>query len=504
MLSIAVELLHGTIRTGSPDDTVLASPEIDVDVDGAALAGEWPPSPARLFSALVAGDGTRERMTGTSGAELLWLERLDPPVIHASPSGAVQQSVLLPRFVVVDKIPDRTAGSDNTFAVQDYPVRTSTQVRRGVRLSPREQTVTYLWPTAEPTAEHLASLRYRAARVGYLGCSDSPVRITVGQGVPVDVPEPWVPDPSAAASLPIPYPGFLDALDQAYDAWSAGQAMRRSWIPTRRTRYRAPGIHDEVVSANRTGVWLRFDRSVSGRHLLLLTSTLRAAVTDHLQRLLGAPEVPSVVHGHRPDGTHGAQIDFVALPDAGYRHSSGRLFGAAISLPSGTDPQLIQHIRAAVFRLSAEGLVAPHQLSVKMSVHGGEPKPWAANPRRWAGPSRHWVTVTPVVHERWSRGGPDRREVGEWCAHAGIVADGVDDLVTSVSVSRRPMVPGALDLPPTLMFRDGRERRPYSHMQLMFARPVAGPVVLGRSRQLGFGLFAPVADEEGCPDARIP
>ena len=62
MLTVTVRLLHGTIRAGTPDDTVLA---------GGDPVGEWPPSPARLYSALVAADRTGPRCTGTTGEELL-------------------------------------------------------------------------------------------------------------------------------------------------------------------------------------------------------------------------------------------------------------------------------------------------------------------------------------------------------------------------------------------------------------------------------------------------
>ena len=60
MLVVSAELLHGTFRG---------------DADGAANTGrlsrgEWPPAPFRLFAALVAADGTRERCRVTDGAEL--------------------------------------------------------------------------------------------------------------------------------------------------------------------------------------------------------------------------------------------------------------------------------------------------------------------------------------------------------------------------------------------------------------------------------------------------
>ena len=45
--------------------------------------GDWPPSPARLFQALVAGIGQRGPLGDDVSEPLEWLERLSPPVIAA-------------------------------------------------------------------------------------------------------------------------------------------------------------------------------------------------------------------------------------------------------------------------------------------------------------------------------------------------------------------------------------------------------------------------------------
>ena len=134
MLAITLSLLHGTFHGGSADDTVPA---------GGQVAAEWPPSPARLFSALVAAEGTRDRCQFTTGEELSWLERLPPPDIYASPPEDVLVSRLQDRYVVVDATEDG--------AVQDYPARQARLVRRGVRQSPRDARITYAWPDASPS-----------------------------------------------------------------------------------------------------------------------------------------------------------------------------------------------------------------------------------------------------------------------------------------------------------------------------------------------------------------
>jgi len=474
MLAITADLLHGTIRAGSPDDTVMAG----------GAAGEWPPSPARLFSALVAGDGTRSRCSMTEGTELLWLESLAPPIIHASPSHHVLVSPLRARYAVVDGTAEG--------AVHDYPGRTSREVRPGVRQAPKCRTVIYVWPDAVAPGGTLAALRARAARVGYLGCADSPVRLSVRESVADGLSEPWRPDPGAQFTLPVPYRGFLAALDDAYDTWSSGNAMRRAWIRTERAGYQAPGCRAVDDGPAPTVIWLRLGRAVAGHKLVALTETLRDAVLDHVQRLLppGA-DMPSLLHGHRQPGEVGPQARFLALPDVGYERSDGRLLGAAIWLPPATEPEVVQVVRSALARLAGERLVKPRWFDIAVAVHTGEPRPWAANPDRWTGPAASWTSATPVVHERWTKGLPTVVEVARWCAHADLPAP------ASVSFRRHPALLGAPDLRPDQVFRPGRDRRPYSHMRIDFSDRVAGPVVIGGGRQLGLGLMAPVHEGGG-------
>src|ERR687884_630521 len=45
--------------------------------------GDWPPSPARLFQALVAGIGQCGPLSPQQSRPLEWLERLNPPVLAA-------------------------------------------------------------------------------------------------------------------------------------------------------------------------------------------------------------------------------------------------------------------------------------------------------------------------------------------------------------------------------------------------------------------------------------
>jgi len=479
MLAISVELLHGTIRATGADDT---------SITGAVDAGEWPPSPARVFSALVAADGTGTRQHVTDGSELLLLERAAPPRIVADRLDAVLRSSLRERFVVKDGsyVHNKTR---HTSAVQEYVGRTAVLVRPGTRLAPISPNVVYMWDDLDVDDRTLRALSLRAARVGYLGCSDSPVRVSVST-TPVHRQGAWTPHDEGRVILPVPYDGFLGVLDDAFARTERGEEVRRAWVPNRYVRYRSPGW-DQRRPPQGTSLWLRFDPSVSGRRLLAVTESLRAAVLERysVDVIGGGDEVPGVLHGHGFEGRGHHQAHFLALPDVGHHHARGRLHGAAIALPPATPPDVVEGVRTALWRIKTLAKRGVFETGVR--PHGGEKGPLAAAPSRWKGPSRRWVSATPVVHERFQRRGPDLEEVQRWCDHAAVAAH-----VVRFRVSRVPIIEGALSLHPSEVHRDQGEGRPYSHLEIVLDDAVRGPLAVGRARQFGFGLMLPVGWSE--------
>ena len=482
MLTIEVEFLHGTFR-GSGADLAVAGSDGRGDSDE---RGEWPPSPARLFSALVGADGTRDRCRVTDGSELRLLERLPPPVIHADGDGDVPSSPINDRFVV--------ANATDKGTMQDYPARIGTVARPGARRSPRHPRVAYAWPDADLDAATVDALRRRAARVGYLGCADSPVRVQVSTGAPGDgVPATtWAPDPEGRAHLAVPFEGLVDVLDQIFDDFTDRGPVRRSWYAIEHARYAPPGDARRPAVHQVPGnvVWLRFEQALPGRLVLAVTTTLRSAVLDLYQR--GAPdeELPPVLTGHGFEGRRDYQhVHWLALPDVGHPRSRGRIHGAAIWLPDSTQPTVVTGVQRAVWRLTE--LVRPEVFSVGVRPEDGA-GPWAANPGRWTAPATRFRSVYPVVHERFVRPEPGAGTIAEWCAHAGLPAP------VLFRQQRAPLLPGSVPLKPHEVFRPGDPRKPYRHMELVFDQPVAGPVVVGGKRQFGLGLFAPVTgDEDG-------
>jgi CRISPR-associated protein Csb2 len=478
MLAIGVEFLQGTVRAGSADD-LAATGETD--------PGEWPPSPARLFAAFVAADGTRGRCRVTTGTELGFLEGTGDPVILADRAESVRRTELLHRFVVVD---EKAKG-----AVQEYPARAAAEVRPGTRLSPSIPVVWFTWPDASPDVATLAGLRARAARIGYLGCADSPVRVRVSDTAPQeDGLATWLPviEGRGEVALPVAFPGMLGLLDDAYERFAGGEPVRRSWLPTLR-RWYSPDRPAEDV-ANPTVVWLRLGDPVPGRLARMVTETLRAATLDLYDRFVAPSpgDLPAVLHGHGYSGSGYQHVHWLVLPDVGHPYATGRLHGAAVWLPADTPRDTVERVRAALAHLHE--LVLPGRRRVPVVAFDGSPRPMAANPARWVGPARRWASVLPVVHERW--GPVTLGQVAAWCEHAGLPAP------LRSETAEVPFVEGGIGLQPTEVYRDGRERRPYSHLLIEFAEPVRGPVMVGRVRQFGLGLLCPLDHDRGARGGR--
>lgn len=482
MLAISVEFLHGTYRA-DPDGGA---------VTGRAELGEWPPSVARLLAAFVAADGMGDDCRVTDGTELEFLESLGAPAIHAEPEPLHQP--LRPRYVVLAAGPVRKIGKDYPAGHQEYPARTGALVRPGVRVALKYPTVVYAWQDADPV-DSFEALRLRAARIGYLGCADSPVRVRVTEALDAGTVEPlhaFCPHTAGTRMVSVPRPGYhLTALRVAYEAWQEhGAGIARSQFPALRNlvAYAGPEDMSDTQEAGRVVAWLRFKASVPGRRVGEVTAALKAAVMSRYQRLYGDP-IPPALHGHGYEGTGFEIARYLALPNVGFDHSDGQIHGAAVWLPRDCDETTFERARAAARSVQ---MLQTSRLAVEVAPRQGEDWPRAATPRRWLRRSRTWVTAVPAIHERFGR--LSLAELQRWCRHAGLPEP------TAFRSARVPLVPGALTLHPTEVQRPAPHAtetpKLYSHFALRFAEAVRGPVVIGAGRSRGFGLCVPISDED--------
>ncbi len=464
MLAVTVEFLHGTFR-GDPDGTAIT---------GRLRQGEWPPSPARLFGALVAAGGTRENCRWTDGTELAWFEGLSAPTIYAH--GEPRHNNLQPRYVV------RHESTASKATQQEYVGRKAALVRGGVRVAMRDPLVVYTWNVTPPPST-LTALRCRAARIGYFGSSDSPVRVRLRTQFPSldENADAYVPDGSGDTVVTVAKPGDLEILDRAYDEWrERGSSVARVQFPALRheVRYRSPG-QGQLVDRGEVVAWLRLGRYVSGRRVSAVAALFKEALLSQHQSIHGEPA--AILHGHGFEGTGYELARYLPLPDVGYPRSNGRIHGLALWMPPGscaTGRRLARDAAYSIRRIRGRGI------DVSVFPREDEDRPVAATPKRWLRSSRRWVTAFPAIHER--RRPIDLTEVTRWCSHAGL------PLPVGFRSARTPLVKGAIDLTPAEVNRRNRVGLPYSHVEIRFAEPVPGPVVIGSGRQRGFGLCVPI------------
>ena len=470
MFSVSVELLHGIFR-GDADG---------IANTGHLTKGEWPPSPARLFAAFVAADGTGAACRLTDGSELEWLEGLQPPSIYADPQPT--HTPLLQRYVVEH----RQSGNAKTQHL-DYPARKGTRVWPGVRVCPRTPMIHYTWDTPLPPVDTFTALQRRAARIGYLGTADSPVRVQVlsDDCLPTLESRKFAPHSDGQTLVNVPQPGDLaiwDRMHKQWIEWGASLSRTQFHALKHKARYRNPATERPLTDRGQVVAWLRVEPAVSGRRVSDMTELFKKALLAKYQFTYGEP--PAMLHGHGVNGKgHDALARYLALPDVGFEWSRGLIHGLALWMPPGS--ALLDRRRARDAAFSIRNLTG-RGIDVSVVCQDNEIHPRATHPGRWEQESRTWATAVPAIHERWRS--LSLTNLAVWCAHAGLPKP------VDFRSARTPLVPGGIDLAPSEVHRPGRPVRPYSHFEIRFEEPIPGPVVFGAGRQRGFGLCIPMDD----------
>lgn len=436
---------------------------------------EWPPHPARAFSALrsVAGDEDLD--------VLRQLERLPAPVVHASDLAA---EVRRRGYVVV-------AGVDSKGGNLNHPGRTSgLRTRRSV--VPMSSRVQFIWDDEGFDDLAIARLDLLARKVPYLGRSTSIVLMGVRRVQEVVVPDGLrVFEPVARETgeiqVRVPYPGYVDELNSLYEsghaAWQATDGARA------RQAYRR--VPDTVVSdtpevaefrsAYRDLVILRFvDRRPAGRLTPLFTAALRSKVMGQTVQPL-----PPALHGHGYDGN--PHVAYLGLPVCGHPYADGHLVGLAVAIP-GMDERERRRILRGIIGPDGEGLVTLRVPGFReefmLEYRPDEPSPKSATDKHWTQPSRQWVTTTPVVLDRYPKHGDLAAGVLRTIVLAGLPEPAL------VEVSRSAMTTGAVALRPQELPRRAQGRI-FCHARVTFDQNVAGPVLAGAGRYFGVGFFQP-------------
>jgi CRISPR-associated protein Csb2 len=407
-------------------------------------APEWPPHPDRVYQSFVDAACLTDQ---TELDALRWLEAQPPPGL------VVPDTVeMLPAEVFVP-----VNYPDSGF---DLEAR-SKQPRSFPMVWPKGA-VSMVWP--DPPADVLASLIRIGSRVSHVGRAESQVlaSIKVGSAIPQ-----LVAHTDGNLSLRVPFSGRLDALEAAYQAGRyAPPAPSVAYL--RSASQISPGPWSELIT-------VRLRHPLSVFRVVDATEALRRAVLS----LLG-DDAPASVHGHAGDGSasNAAHVAWVGLPNLS-AFARGELLGLGIALPAGMPVR--DRARCLQALLAADHLVVSGR-RVELEPPS---RALSLEANSWVRPSRRWKSVTPAVLDRFPKKG---RLTAEEIVKRGLIKAGYPE---PKEVRLVPI--GALGASmPSAAFRLRRPGRLYTHVEIDFASPVRGPLLLGAERYFGLGLCLPV------------
>ena len=468
--------------------------------------GEWPPHPARLFSALVATWADADDPDQAEREALEWLESQDAPAIAASE--AVPRTVARHFVPVNDEAIIRSAWHAKkalkVHALMDEldkelsaPTRPSTGTRTMLRLRRRiakeqdvRRQVTEVGETASASAERMLpdrrdkqeryfpSFRPKEPRITFLWDSAAPEEIrttldrllervtrfghsatVVSCRVAPDLPKASHVPSTVGESFRTVRRGQLAELERLH-ADHNGNKPRA--LPYTDVPYRvvADAPADEAtLAADTVGDWIVFEfahntRAFPAPRVVEVATTMRGAIFRHVE-----DPMPAELSGHEPNGNpvKSPHLAFLPLPYVGYEHADGRLLGIALSVPKTLADDARQALYRAIggweraargsypLRLTFGSAGVLHMRRLRSSSLAVSLRPGV-----WRRPSRKWVSATPIAlprHPGRLAGGGARARAKAWrdAERAVVAACGHVGLPepTHAEVSLAPFIAGA-------------------------------------------------------------
>lgn len=397
MLAIEVELLTGRYAATAHNDRARA---------------EWPPHPARFFSALVAALHDHEEVDAAERDALGWLEQQGAPSLWVDPESRVGRRQVQDVYVPVN---DVTLGEDaglsrtewaDVFAKQKnkakdklakaatrlrtelqnnpdsdacrkarknvekaqrelakdgfsdvdletsvvlMPDRRTRQVRTFPVVIPETPTFAFLWRDADAT-DYRGALERLCARVSRLGHSSSLVRCNI---LDRDIHPTLVPSDDGDTTLRVIGPRQLERLEGVFKR-RRHDGDEIYVLPSLPQRYRsaaeaaAPTAYAESVFSTD---WVVFERVGGSRPVSSRSTDLARALRGALLEQHGDQGLPATLSGHA-ESTPAEQphVAFVPLPFVGHEYADGAIMGCALVLPR----QLPASDRNTLFRLVAK------------------------------------------------------------------------------------------------------------------------------------------------------
>ena len=480
---------------------------------------EWPPSPLRLFQALVDAAASRWRIAAYAGfakSGLEWLQQLNPPLVIAP-----KHYVGVPfRIAVPNNDLDVWAGpvaKGNTPKKQPNELKTMKTVTpcRICTRSVEGAAVRYVWTLSEADVaeyhKHHNAFAAAAQSITHLGWGVDMVAGNAEIVSETDIAaldgEHWKPD-SMGTNLRVPAPGTLNALMAKQNAFLHRLSHNGfKPVPTLPiSAFRVVGYRraNEPIAPPYAVFELRNDDgSLFGYRqdrLIHIAGMVRHLSIEAMRRSApaGVPAdwVETYVAGHRdPESQEHRQFSYLPLPSIGHRHADPSVRRLMIVAPLG-DGFLLEHLAK---RLDGQQLKPTSETELN-----NPPTLVRVRYDKVAGyytkPANSWASVTPVILPGHDDHKPDKtRKLIEKALRQAGVEQSCEYEWSAFSLFPKSLSAHKYDRHKRLtgyIRPDHLLNQTAVHLKLRFSNDlqVSGPLVVGAGRHCGFGLFAAVAD----------
>jgi len=480
---------------------------------------EWPPAPARVFQALVAGVARGRHLPPEARPALEWFEALPAPVIAAPPQRPGQR---LSMFV-----PNNDADALDGDLTRIAEIRTKKMVRP--RLLDGESPFVYAWPIEEDNevarVEAAAEQIYQLGRGVDMAWANAEVldeaaleeRLAQHRGAV------YRPAPEGASTLACPTTGSLASLLHRH-----GEAARRirqnsetddgTQLFSQPPKPRFVQVAYAAPTVRRVYELRRVDDE-SAMHpwpvsrAVALVERLRDGAADRLRRALPkeAAAIARSLIGRKPDGADAgptaARVRILPLPSVGHEYADRAIRRVAVEVPPGGA------LAAGDVHWAFSGLETAHP-------NTGVVDPFVLTPAddermlgHYTAVARHWRTVTPAAlpeaakrrritplrQREEAKSAAERTAEESQAINAVRIAlrhGGVRAEAARIHVQREPFETKGSRAE---TFADGTRftKERLWHVEIELAASVDGPLVLGDGRFLGLGVLAPVRTTPG-------
>ncbi len=475
--------------------------------DGFVDGRGWPPSPGRLFQALVAGAARGAIVRPEDQDALRWLECLDAPRIVA-PAGREGRAA---RLFVPNNDLDSVGGDPARMAV----IRVGKQWRP-VLFDPGEP-VLYLWKLDDsdsPEARRVCEIADRLYQLGRgidMAWARGEVVDEGDAGLLLATHSGAVRTPGGSGDVAVPRPGTLRSLALRYDSKRRRLRPERSGRKLRQRFVQPPKVLFGQIAYDAPPRRLSFElRNEDGgfapqplASAAPLVSGLLAAATRRFQDALPrrAGEYERLIRGRGAGPEDLAQrVRLVPIPSVGSPHVDRAIRRVVLEIPAEC-PIRIDDLEWAFAGTGHDDLGAGYVGSSRL-VSSADTR----MAERFAVPGETFRSVTPVVLSEAPRrrtGNAGRKSAAErereergavFFVLQSLRRAGVQNQPATVRLQKEPFNRRGTRAE---HFAEGTRFSKHAlwHLELEFAEALAGPLVLGDGRFCGLGLMEPVSRE---------